>query len=233
MIDPSEGTAARIAGVSLPLAFIILAVSTFAILDPIVAFDDPGEKARSILANEGRFRIAIIADLLYCIGQIAIAGALYVLVRPVDRTLALLGALLRLAWAFTWIVLAIDYFGALRYLHDPHVAGAPGEATPALLGMYLGGYDIYYVGLPFWSLAATLVAWLLYRGRLVPRGLALFGVAAAAWCVVCAFGHLIEPDFINAWIYDTPLALYELALGGWLLIKGAGRHLTRADDAVR
>jgi hypothetical protein len=53
--------------------------------------------------------------------------------------------------------------------------------------------------------------------------LALFGVISSAFCVLCAFIYLIFPGFaqpVNPYWFDSPMALFEMALSFWLLFKG-------------
>jgi hypothetical protein len=41
--------------------------------------------------------------------------------------------------------------------------------------------------------------------------------------VICAFAFLVFPRFettVNAYWFDMPLVIFELALGFWLLLKG-------------
>jgi hypothetical protein len=48
-------------------------------------------------------------------------------------------------------------------------------------------------------------------------------VIASAWCVLCAVVYLIFPDFnkiVNDYIFDTPMALFELIVSFWLLFRG-------------
>jgi len=94
----------------------------------------------------------------------------------------------------------------------------------ALAKLHLGAnFDDYYVGLPFFGLAATICAWLWLKSNYVPKGLAIFGVIASAWCVLCAFIFLIFPRFnkiVNDWWFDFPMAVFELVLSFWLLFKG-------------
>ena len=45
----------------------------------------------------------------------------------------------------------------------------------------------------------------------------------SAWCVFCAFVYLIFPNFnkiVNDYIFDSPMALFELVVSFWLLFKG-------------
>jgi hypothetical protein len=41
--------------------------------------------------------------------------------------------------------------------------------------------------------------------------------------VLCAFAFIIFPHFnetVNDWLFDTPMALFEMATGFWLVFKG-------------
>jgi Domain of unknown function (DUF4386) len=76
---------------------------------------------------------------------------------------------------------------------------------------------------PFFGLAATVCAWLWLKSNYIPRWLALFGVISSAFCVFCAFVYLIFPGFakpVNPYWFDSPMALFELVVGLWLLFKG-------------
>ncbi|MBZ5568594.1 MAG: DUF4386 domain-containing protein [Acidobacteriia bacterium] len=48
------------------------------------------ETARNIMAHERLFRISIVCDLVYCAGLVVLLTALYVILKPVSRGLALL-----------------------------------------------------------------------------------------------------------------------------------------------
>jgi Domain of unknown function (DUF4386) len=98
------------------------------------------------------------------------------------------------------------------------------DAKQALARLALhANFDTYYAGLPFFALASTLCSCLWFQSRYIPRGLSTFGVIASAWCVLCAVTFLIVPTFnqtVNDWWFDTPMGLFEMATGFWLLYKG-------------
>ena len=102
--------------------------------------------------------------------------------------------------------------------------------------MHIGiTFDDYYVGLPFFGLAATVWAWLWLKSGYIPRKLSIFGVISSAWCVFCAFVFLIFPDFqkpVNPYWFDSPMALFELVVGIWLLTKGIRVPAASADPAA-
>jgi hypothetical protein len=98
------------------------------------------------------------------------------------------------------------------------------DRLQALGKLYLAAnFDDYYVGLPFFGLAATVCSYLWFKSKYIPRALAAFGVISSAWCVLCAFIFLIFPHFnktVNDYWFDSPMAVFEIALSFWLVFKG-------------
>ena len=93
---------------------------------------------------------------------------------------------------------------------------------PALAHLYLNGFDEYYVGLLFWTLAAAIGSYLWFKANYIPRSLAVFGLMSSVWCAVCTIVYYIFPGFadvVNLWWFDTPMVLFELALSFCLLFK--------------
>jgi hypothetical protein len=162
--------------------------------------------------------------MVYCVGIVVLLTALYVILKPVSQNLALLAAFSRLVHGFTWLLVMINLFTVLRLLSDADYSRAFGpDQLPALVRLYLSGYDAYYVGLLFWGLGATVGSYLWFKSNYIPRALAAFGVISGAWCVACTFVFYIFPDFatvVNLSWFDSPMAIFELALSFWLLFKG-------------
>lgn len=223
-IDDSQRKAARVAGLAYLFTFAIVVYVNFAIHDRLIA-DNAAETARNILAHERLFRIGIVGDLIYCAGVIVLLTALYVILRPVNRGLALLAAFWRLVWVLMWLVMTLNLFDALRLLRAPdYLRALETERLQALARLYLGTrFDYYYVGLLFGALASTACACLWFKSRYIPRALAVFGVIASAFCVACTLVLYILPNFdkiVNLWWFDTPMAIFDVALSLWLLFKG-------------
>jgi hypothetical protein len=197
------------------------------LLDPLIVPRNAVDTARNILAHETQFRLALTCFIAYGIGVIVLLTALYVVLAPVNRGLALAGVLFRLVFAMLWLIAPLNSLGALRLLGDAsYLKVFQPERLQALARVQLAGsVDDYYVGLPFFGLAATACAWLWLKSNYIPRGLSIFGVISSAWCVLCAFIFLIFPAFnktVNDYIFDSPMALFELVVSFWLLFKGIG-----------
>jgi len=224
-IDSSQRTAAKVAGVAGLLAFILVVFGNYVLLDPLIVPRNAADTARNILAHQTQFRVALTCFTAYGIGSVVLLTALYVILAPVNRGLALTGALFRLVFAILWLIAPLNSLAALRLLGDAtYLKVFEPDRLQALARVQLAGsFDDYYVGLPFFGLAATVCAYLWLKSNYIPRGLSIFGLIASAWCVLCSFIFLIFPHFnkiVNDYIFDSPMALFELTVSFWLLFKG-------------
>lgn len=224
-IENSQRTAARVAGVAGLVAFILVVLGNYVLLEPLLVPRNAMDTARNILAHETQFRLALICFITYGVGAVVLLSALYVIFAPVNRGLALAGALFRLVFAILWLIAPLNSLAALRLLGDaPYLKIFEPDRLQALARVQVAAsFDDYYVGLPFFGLAATVCAWLWLKSNYIPKGLSIFGVIASAWCVFCAMVYLIFPNFnkiVNDYIFDSPMALFELVVSVWLLFKG-------------
>jgi len=224
-IDNSQRTAAKVAGWSGLLTFAIVVFGNFVLLNPLTVPGNAAATAQNIAAHETQFRITVVCFLTYSLGVVVLLSALYVILKPVYPGLALVGALSRLVFALLWLLSTLNMLSALRLLGNANYLQVfEPDRLQALAKLHLGAnFDDYYVGLPFFGLAATVCAWLWLKSNYIPKGLALYGVISSAWCVICAFVFLIFPHFnkiVNDWWFDFPMALFELVLSFWLLFKG-------------
>jgi len=225
MIDNSQRAAAKIAGVTGLLAVAIVVFGNYVLLSPLIVPRDAAETARNIIAHEAQARVALICFLLYSANVVVLLAALYVILKPVDRILALIGALFRVVFAMLWLLATLNLLSSLRLLGTaPYLQVFRPDHMQALARLQIAAnFDDYYIGLPFFGLAATICAYLWFKSGYIPRTLAVFGVISSAWCVICAFIFLVFPNFnkvVNDYWFDSPMALFELAVSFWLLFKG-------------
>jgi hypothetical protein len=223
--DESQRTAAIVAGFAILLGIAIVVVANYGVDFRLLVANDAAHTARNIMAHETLFRVNIACNLIYVMTQVALISALYVILKPLNRTLASVAAISRLIFALMWGVSALNSLGALRLLSDAaYLPVFRADQLQTLARLHVSAsFDDYYVGLPFWALASTICAYLWWRSRYIPRALAAFGMVASAWGVICAFAFIVFPDFdraINAYWFDVPMTLFELALALWLLVKG-------------
>jgi hypothetical protein len=224
-IDDVQRKAAKIAGFALLFAVMIVIFANYGVSFRLIVPGDAAETARNILANELLFRINVACDLLYVADILVLMAALYVILKPVNQGLALTAVFCRLVYALMWVVTALNMLDALALLgQDNYLRVFEVNKLQTLARLHLrGSWDAYYVGLPFWGLASMLCSYLWFKSGYIPRALAGFGLIASAWCVLCAFTFIIYPNFkdtVDASWFDTPLVLFEIVTGFWLLIRG-------------
>ncbi len=224
-IDNSQRTAARIAGWSGLLTFAIVVFGNYVLLNPLVVPGDVAATAQNIVTHQTQLRVTVVCFLTYSLGVVVLLTALYVILKPVNHGLALVGALFRLVFALLWLLSPLNLLTMLRLLSNVNYLQVfEPNRLQALARIHLGAtFDAYYVGLPFFGLAATICAYLWLKSTYIPKGLAIFGVTSSAWCVLCAFVFLTFPHFnkvVNDYLFDTPMALFELIVSFWLLFKG-------------
>jgi len=227
-IDKSQRTAARIAGIAFPISFAIVVAVNFGIFARLIVSGNPAETARNILAHETLFRVGIAGDMIYCVGVVVLLTALYVILKPISQSLALLAAFGRLVHGLTWLLATLNLFTALRLLRDAEYSRAFGpDQLSALARLYLSGFDAYYVGLLFGALASTVCGYLWFKSRYIPRALAAFGAISSAFCVMCTLVFYVFPGFdkiVNLWWFDSPMGVFDIVLSFWLLFKGLRLH---------
>ena len=232
-IDDGQRTAARVAGLAYLVTTAIIVVGNFALRGRILVAGDPAASLRNIAAAERLFRASLAFDLLYCVGVVVVVAALYVVLKPVSPHLALLAAVGRFVHGLTYLLIALSLFAVLGLAVHPDLGRRLGaEPAQALVQLLRNGTgDLYYAGLLFWALAATACFWLWRQSRYVPAALALTGLVASAWCVVCTLWYVVNPafaDVVNLWWFDAPMVVCEIAVSLWLVVKG----LPAADAAA-
>ena len=103
----------------------------------LVVPDDAAATAANIAANGTLFRLGFSAELLHLAVDVIVAVLLYMLLRPVSRTVALIAAFMRLACAVILAGASIAHFAVLRVVDDPRThewAPAIVSSTPSARG---------------------------------------------------------------------------------------------------
>src|SRR5450759_2818882 len=225
--DESQCKAARAAGFTFLLAMAIVVLANYGINFRLIVPGNAVDTARNIMAHETLFRLNIACNLIYVVIVVVLLTALVLILKPVNRNLALVATFCRLVFALMWGVTALNTLGALRLLGDAaYLPVFKADQLQTLARLHItSSYDAYYVGLPFWGLASTVCGYLWFKSKYIPRALAAAGVISSAWGVICAFVFIVSPHFdktVNAYWFDVPMTLFEMALGLWLLFKGLG-----------
>src|SRR6266404_9467426 len=166
-IDNSQRTAAKVAGLSCLLTMAIVVFANYGLLNSLIVPGNAAETARNIVTHERQFRLTVTCFLIYSAGVVVLLAALYVILRPVNRGLALVGALFRLVFALLWLLTTLNMLSALRLLGSAsYLQVFEADRLQALARLDLAAnFDAYYVGLPFFGLAATVCSYLWFKSN--------------------------------------------------------------------
>jgi len=150
---------------------------------------------------------------------------LFPVLRRVDEVLAIGYLIIRGAVETTCYVLAAISWLLLLPLGAAMSAG-PGTASPAgarLGSLLVDAVDVGAVMSLVFCLGGVMFYLLLYRSRIVPRWIVLWGLAAlplwAAAYVLAMYG-VIGTDSTAQMLLYTPLAVQEMVLAVWMIARG-------------
>jgi hypothetical protein len=221
-MSPHRGNAIT-AGVLL-IACTALSILSVAPLGNLL--DTPVDLAE-LAAHDNRVVLAALIEFIAAAAGVGIAVALYPVLRPHNPALALGSVAARLASGVLVLVGTLGLLGLLALGQDALTTGPDGSSTvQAATSMLLAvrtWAPLFLAALAF-QLGAAMYYWLMYRGRLVPRWLSGWGLAAIALSLVATlYTALTTQDFGLAGLetaLNIPLALQEMVLAGWLIAKG-------------
>jgi len=219
-----RGTYARIAGFML-LFYIANGVAELVIFGRASGGAEGAPAVLASLAEHAPLvRAAALLTFLTFLDAVVLAVALYVLTREVEPGLAMLALVCRVAEGVLAAWATVRTLGLLSVaLSGASASGADLAAARALGGLLLreDGMGATVASACF-AVGSTLYSYLLLRGRIVPVALARLGVLASLLLVAglsLQLSGLAHAPFTTVqWI---PIALFEVALALWLLVRGA------------
>jgi hypothetical protein len=195
--DIAPARVALIAGLGLLTMALLAPFAVFGVLGALVVPGDARSTFDNLVSSQGLFRTGIAVLLVVVMLDVIVAWTLFVLLRPVHRSIALLTAWLRLAFATV-------FGGALFHLLDAAetVAGAGQSALPIeqLHAQVMSSVSLFEVGwtgiaLGIFGLHLLGLGYLLYKSVDFPRFLGLLVVIAGAGYIVDSLGTILVPDY--------------------------------------
>jgi len=229
-VDPAQVKAAKIAGLMFLLIVVGWTLNWVFVDSRLHGSANVMAASDAILAHEQLFRIGLANELLFSISGMVLAWALYRMLRPVNRDMALLALIWKLMDAVIGTVSVLASFIMLQVLNGRGLltASRPGplqEAAGLFFKLRSNGAAIAML---FLGLAFIVFFCLLFKSKYVPGILAGFGVFSYFLIFVNAAAGILVPRNAAAltmvspvgMIFMTPSILFELTIGLWLLLKG-------------
>jgi len=227
-IDESQRKAAKVVGFSYLFALPPAIFAEFYALGRLLVYNNAADTARNIMAHERLFRLGTASNLTAFAIDIVLITALYVVLKSVNRNLALLAAFWGLIETAIFVVMLLNDFEVLRLLSGAdYLRVFEPDRLQALARASMSGHGAGYgVALVFAGLRSTLFCYLWFKSSYIPRALALWGMFGihsdgGVRILVHHFSRACEGR--RRWIYGAPIFFFELTMGFWLLLKGLPR----------
>lgn len=222
----------RMAGILYLGIFVIYPLAA-TVRSVLVVPGDASVTAQNIADSETLFRWGIAGEATVFLIEIALAAVLYVLLRPVSRSMSLAASLARVAEGvvmaagnlFTSILTLVAVGGA-GYLA---VFERGQQDALALLFQEANDYVVLIWGF-FFALSLVLTGWLVYRSGFFPKIPGLLLIVAGIGYFAQSYGTIVAPGLTDV-LATVVLVLAvpgELVFALWLLIKGVDEDAWQA-----
>jgi len=218
--DLSPRKIAKLAGF-----FYIMFIATSVIADQFGHFvfaDAPGT-VNQIIAFESLFRIGLVISLFSYVLFLLAAWALYVLLKPVNKNLALLFLLLNLGGFAILVFNHLNLFSSLMLLSgaDYLKVFQPNQLqAQALLfiNLFKNGSTIAQIPYGVWLFP---LGYLVFKSRFLPKILGILLIADFFGQLIFVIQRFLLPSYV---VISYPCSgigfIAEVSLTLWLLIKG-------------
>ena len=212
---------ARIAGVAMLLSIVFGLLGEMILPDRIVVARDPAATAANILGNPMLFRLTFAAYLVEALCDVALCVFFYILLKPVDKRLALLSAFFGITSMVMYAVGQSSFFASYLVLGDsPGMTSFSIEQRNALayLALRIAG-TIGWLFLCLYGIASMIRGYLIARSGYLPKLLGILFIIGGACFFLRSATYLLAPK------YSSPILLLPMALAGiptmlWLLVRG-------------
>jgi hypothetical protein len=218
--DQSPRKTARIAGF---LYFIYIVTSIIGNeFGRFVSVDAPAT-VNNIMAHESLFRIGFVISLFSVVFFLLAAWALYVLLKPVNKNIALLFLLLNLGGFVIWCLSMLNLFGSLLLLSgaDYLKVFQPDQLKAQamlFINLYKNGYIIAQIPYGIWLFP---LGYLVFKSGFLPKILGILLIADFFGLLIFVIQRFLLPGYeVISYPSSAVGFIAEFSLSLWLLIKG-------------
>lgn len=239
--DVSIKTGIRMAGYGL-LAMFVTALLDSLFADPnLIVWSNAEETFNNLKESAFSYRLHIFFFMLIFILDIIVALGLYLLLKPVNKSISLLAGWFRVMYAAMIGAITINQFNVL-YLINGATEWSAYEPSQlhAMVLLSLNAFDDgFSYALIFFSFHILILAYLVYRSGYLPKILGIFLFVAFFGYLVDGLANLLSPGFqaqnkaLLAWFLGIAGIIGELFLTLYIVFKEktiAGAIVQRGID---
>ncbi len=199
--------------------------------EKLIDFHDAGATATRILAHQGLFRLGFTIYLIEMACQVTAAVLFYQLMKPVNRTVALLALLLEVTGCIIKTFARVFYIAPLFVLGHPAALEGFSARQLQSVGLILLNVNDQGAGaaLAFFGFSTFLGGYLVFRSTFLPRWLGVLSlVAGVGWLTFLyrPLGDLAFPVVALVGLLGAAATIFRLLVSGvneekWMERAGA------------
>jgi hypothetical protein len=212
---------ARAAGVAMLLSIVFGALGEAYLPGKLVVNGNAAATAANIIGHPTLFRLTFASYLVEGICDVLLAGLFYVLLKPVDRNLALIAAFFGIASMVTFAIAESAFFGSsflLRETGGMTAFTAEQRSALALLATRLGSM-IATLFIILYGIATMIRGYLVARSGYFPKVLGILLMIGGAGFFLRTATYLLAPSLSSTYML-IPMALGGIPMMVYLLVKG-------------
>ena len=228
--DHSQRKVALAAAFSLLFMALLAPFAQFGVLKTLIVPADAALTTTNIAGSLGLFQAAIAAFVLVAILDVVVAWGLYVLLRPVNKSLARMVGSLRITYAAVFALALLNLLDAARLVDGATGTALQSGPLQAQVAASVASFDtVWHVGLGIFGLHLVGLGVLLV-GFAAPRMLAVLVVVAGAGYLADSIGTMLIADY--GLTVSTFTFVGEALLIFWLFWRAARGSRSSATSVV-
>lgn len=196
-------------------------VGAFAFVEPLLAAP---EYLSLVSASRSQVIVGVLLELVNGVAYLGIAVLMYAIFRHRFRSLALAYVAFRIVEFIMQSLSDLSPLALLTLSEEFVLAGAPADSAFQVAGTLLLAQRYWAFQMVSLTLAlgALLFYTMLYRTRLIPRWLSVWGLLGAVTVLTTTMLEIFALEVSTALgvALGVPMLLNELFLGLWLIVKG-------------
>lgn len=214
---------ARISGILYLLIAVCGGFAFFAGYEDLMVAGDATATANNIMRSEMTFRLGIMGDSLLILGEIVLTVLLYILFKPVNKTLSMVAAFSRFAMTAMIGMNVLNKLIVLQLLSGAGYLAVFDQAQlHALVLVFLQAYgDGSLIWGVFFGLHLCVIGYLIFKSTFLPSFLGALFIFGSFGYFLNSFGLFVLPQYDGIYsVIILATAPAELSLVFWLLFKG-------------
>lgn len=215
---------ARTAGILYLVITVAAIFAHFVVPDALIVPGDAAATAQNITESEAMFRFgAIGSELVILLSEVFLSVILYLLLKPVNKTLSLLAALFRLIMTTIHGLNLLNYFFVILLLNGNFITVFGPEQVQALITLFLDAHSYgFIIGIAFLVPHVLILGYLIFKSGYFPKVLGILFLLAGLGYLIDTAGQLLFTGYYESTpgVIAATIAIAEIAFPVWLLIKG-------------